>query len=105
MFRKFFNFVKAKYESIKSKLKKYNWKKIGHCVVATVAVVGTAFAVYFGVNYKKASEELKTLKWLFYTTREALTAVSAQCTQLTEDNEILAEMLGRFFGCPGEIYS
>ena len=42
---------------------------------------------------------------LFHDTHNSLSAVSAQATQLMNDNIILSELCGMVLGVPGEIYA
>ena len=82
-----------------------NWKKITKVAVSTVAFVSTAFAVYFGIKYRKTKEVLHATQHVFKDTQQALTAVSAQATQLMLDNTVLSEMVGMVLHVPGEIYT
>lgn len=90
------------FTSIKNK---FNWKKIGKVTVATVAVVGTTFAFFFGFKYFKLKNYTSGLTQLLHETQSALRAVSAQCTQLTLDNSVLSELVGMVLHIPGEIYA
>ena len=96
---------KTWFKTIVSKIKnKFNWKKIKSIGMTTITVVSLGFAIFFGVKYKKCKWNLNIYKMLFHDTQNSLSAVSAQATQLMNDNIILSELCGMVLGVPGEIY-
>ena len=102
MFSKF----KTWFKTIVTKIKnKFNWKKIKSTGMTTITVVSLGFAIFFGIKYKKCRWNLKIYKMLFHDTQNSLSAVSAQATQLMNDNIILSELCGMVLGVPGEIYA
>ena len=97
---------KTWFKTIVSKIKnKFNWKKIKSIGMTTITVVSLGFAIFFGVKYKKCKWNLNIYKMLFHDTQNSLSAVSAQATQLMNDNIILSELCGMVLGVPGEIYA
>ena len=102
MFHKF----KTWFKTIVTKIKnKFNWKKIKSIGMTTITVVSLGFSIFFGIKYKKCKWNLKIYKMLFHDTQNSLSAVSAQATQLMNDNIILSELCGMVLGVPGEIYA
>ena len=102
MFTKF----KIWFNTIVTKIKnKFNWKKIRTIGLITTAIISTCFAIFFGIKYKKCKWNLKIYKMLFHDTQNSLSAVSAQATQLMNDNIILSDLCGMVLGVPGEIYA
>ena len=101
-------FIKFKtwFNTIVTKIKnKFNWKKIKSIGMTTITVVSLGFTIFFGIKYKKCKWNLKIYKMLFHDTQNSLSAVSAQATQLMNDNIILSELCGMVLGVPGEIYA
>ena len=97
---------KTWFKTIVSKIKnKFNWKKIKSIGMTTITVVSLGFAIFFGVKYKKCKWNLNIYKMLFHDTQNSLSAVSAQATQLMNDNIILSELCGMVLGVPGDIYA
>ena len=102
MFTKF----KTWFKTIVTKIKnKFNWKKIRTIGLIATAIISTCFAIFFGIKYKECKWNLKIYKMLFHDTQNSLSAVSAQATQLMNDNIILSELCGMVLGVPGEIYA
>ena len=101
-------FIKFKtwFNTIVTKIKnKFNWKKIRTIGLITTAIISTCFAISCGIKYKKSKWNLKIYKMLFHDTQNSLSAVSAQATQLMNDNIIVSELCGMVLGVPGEIYA
>ena len=97
---------KTWFKTITNKIKnKFNWKKIGAISLITTTIISTGFAIFFRMKYKRCNWNLKIYKMLFQDTQNSLSAVSAQATQLMNDNIILSELCGMVLGIPGEIYA
>ena len=98
--------IKTWFKKIVTTVKnKFNWKKIQKIGMITFSVVSFGFAIFFGVKYKKCKWNLDIYKMLFQDTKSSLEVVSAQATDLMNDNIILSELCGMVLGVPGEIYA
>ena len=82
----------------------FNWKKIKKITMLTASIITFGFMIFFGVKYKRCKWNLDIYKMLFHDVENDLRAVSAQATQLTNDNIILSELCGMVVGVPGDIY-
>lgn len=70
-------------------------KKISKFILPTIAIVASTVAIYFGMKSNKLKTALSMTEMLLSQTQSALYATSAQATQLTFDNEVLSELLGK----------
>ncbi len=83
---------------------KFNWKKIKKISMVTASIITFGFMIFFKIKYKRCKYNLDIYKMLFHDVQNDLRAVSAQATQLTNDNIILSELCGMVLGVPGDIY-
>ena len=102
MFKKFKSWFSNIVTAIKNK---FNWKKIKKISMMTASIITFGFMIFFGVKYKRCKWNLDIYKMLFHDVQNELSAVSAQATQLMNDNLILSELCGMVLGVPGDIYA
>ena len=102
MFKKFKSWFSNIVTTIKNK---FNWKKIKKISMVTASIITFGFMIFFGVKYKRCKWNLDVYKMLFHDVQNELSAVSAQATQLMNDNIILSELCGMVLGVPGDIYA
>ena len=73
--------------------------------MVTASIITFGFMIFFKIKYKRCKWNLDIYKMLFHDVQNELSAVSAQATQLMNDNIILSELCGMVLGVPGDIYA